>query len=167
MPSALLRHPVLQLDDVSLGVGDIYKRYLARARDLCRDPLPHEASSCSDDLSLCSFDIIDSKSDVGEPRPVGGWLWSVSLVVVLKYFEGWAFVAKTWESKVNAVDFGTRDSCAPLEPLPGEIPFGRYGDTPKDTFVEVSEPFPVFCNEVRVCKLRADRHAPSRAANGD
>jgi hypothetical protein len=31
----------------------------------------------------------------------------------------------------------------------------------------VGESSPVFRNEVRVCKLRRDRHAPSRGVNGD
>jgi hypothetical protein len=96
--------PVLQLDDISLGVGEIVQRQATGAGDVDGLDLTKFGTAMSEHFYALLFHVINLKSNMGKARQVGGSFWWRRILAIFENFEGRSVFTETGQSQMHSHD---------------------------------------------------------------
>ena len=157
--------PLLQFDDVSLGVGQIDERDSAGAGDVGGNQIANaSAAGCEHRVSGC-FDVVNLEGEMRQTRTIDCCFRPLLGSVVLEYLEGRPVITITREPQMNAADLGARHTCTAFDPFSNIGPLRRNWNAAENLLVELSELSPVLGNDVCVFVFGLG-HFPAEGTSG-
>ena len=142
--------PILQLDNISLGVGEVLKSQQPNSRHVPHRKLTDGGAAMVEDYLSRTWNIIHCKGNMRESRRIRFNRRVLRHGSILKKFEGWPVISVSRKKEVYPKDVRVAEPCSFVEPLTGQITLRRNGQAAEHFLIETRQPLPVFCDQVRM-----------------
>ena len=139
----ILLVPVLQLDDIPLGVGEIVQRKATGSGDVDSLYLTKLGTTMREHFFSLLFHVINLKSNMGKAWQVGGSCWRSRILAIFENFEGRPVFTETRQSQMHSHDARAFQSSQRFDMRTVVITFSADRLAVKDITIESDYLFPV------------------------